>query len=130
MRDGVEIERVTENTYTEHVPYGNYEYAVVATDDEGNLSTPTIILVEVLDVYDVEENTMSLRVYPNPVSNTLYISSNADFTYSMYNNMGQEVVKGNAQGSQRINVNELPKGIYFLRITSGGQTNVQKIIVK
>ena len=101
-----------------------------ATDDEGNLSTPTIILVEVLDVYDVEENTMSLRVYPNPVSNTLYISNNADFTYSMYNNMGQEVVKGNAQGSQRINVNELPKGIYFLRITSGGQTNVQKIIVK
>ena len=130
MRDGEEIERVTENTYTEHVPYGNYEYGVVATDDEGNLSTPTIILVEVLDVYDVEENTMSLRVYPNPVSNTLYISNNADFTYSMYNNMGQEVAKGNAQGSQRINVNELPKGIYFLRITSGGQTNVQKIIVK
>lgn len=130
MRDGEEVGRVTENSFTEIVGYGTYQYSVIAADDEGGCSIPVSIVVDVIDYTGTEENTIALRVYPNPVSSTLYISSNADFTYSMYNNLGQEIAKGNAQGSQRIDVNEMPKGIYILRITSGSQTKVQKIIVE
>ena len=131
LRDGEEIDRISETTFSEFVAYGTYEYSVIATDEGGSLSTPATITVEVLDLTGVEENALAFEVYPNPVNNTLYINgSNAQYTYTMYNNMGQEIVKGNAQGLKQINVSNMSKGVYFLRITAGNQTNIQKIIVE
>ena len=131
LRDGEEIARVTEPTFTEIVGYGNYEYSVIASKEDGTMSIPTTIMVTVEDLTDVAENIESLQVYPNPASSTLFIKGiNATYEYALYNNMGQQVVNGQAEGLKQIDVNNLTKGVYFLRITSGNQTNVQKIIVK
>ena len=130
-RDGEELDIVSETTYADmHVPYGEYEYSVVATNDNGSISAPASIKVEVLDLMGVEDNTSLFKVYPNPAKDILYINSAAEFTYSLYNNMGQEMKKGNGQGTQQLNVSDMSKGVYFLQITTGSRTNIQKIVVE
>ena len=129
-RDGEEIDRITETVFEETVTEGTYEYGVIAADDNGALSVPTTIVVEVI-ITSVNENSTAFEVYPNPVSNTLYVKGvNAKYDYAVFNNVGQEMMRGNAQGTLQINVSSLSKGVYFLRLTSGSQTNVQKIIVE
>ena len=131
LRDGEEVARVTEATFTEIVGYGDYEYSVIATKEDGTMSIPTTIMVTVEDLTEVAEISESFQVYPNPANSTLYIKGiNTTYHYALYNNMGQQVFNGQAQGLKQIDVNNLTKGVYFLRITSGNQTNVQKIIVE
>ena len=48
----------------------------------------------------------------------------------MYNGMGQKVANGNANGNTQISVNGLVKGVYFLRLTSGTQVLVEKVVVE
>ena len=130
-RNGEEIDRVTDTIFTDFVEYGTYEYAVVAATADGLLSAPATIIVEVVDLNSVGENTLSIDIYPNPANSTLNINGhNTEYSYFLYNNMGQEMVKGTAQGTHQINVSSMPKGIYFLRLTSGSQVSVQKIIVE
>ena len=48
----------------------------------------------------------------------------------MFNGMGQMVATGNGRGTMEINVNDLMKGVYFLRLTSGTQVRLEKVVVK
>ena len=130
MRDGEEVATVTEATFSEVVTYGTHQYCVICKNDAGALSSPAFVTVVVVDLTGVEESDLSIEVYPNPVNDMLYINSNAEYTYALYNSMGQEMAKGNAHGSHRISVNGLTNGIYILRITNGNQTKVQKVIVE
>ncbi|MBR4391892.1 MAG: T9SS type A sorting domain-containing protein [Bacteroidales bacterium] len=128
-RDGEEIAITSENTFTETLPEGIYNYCVIAKDDEGHASSPSFVTVDV--VYDdVEEEIIDIIVYPNPVQSTLNLRVNADFQYDLFNNMGQKVLSGSASGQQQLNVNGFAKGIYVLRITTGTHTTIQKITVE
>ena len=60
----------------------------------------------------------------------LNISAGNNFEYQLFNGMGQEVINGKGQGIQQINVSNMAKGLYFLRITSGNQVNFQKVVVE
>ena len=128
-RNGVEIGQTTENYYTDEVHVEMvYTYCVVA-ELNGSFSAPACILIEFVDA--VEENETEFSVYPNPVSNMLSIScGNADYSFVMYNGMGQVVANGNGRGTQQINVNDLTKGVYFLRLTSGTQVRIEKVVVE
>jgi hypothetical protein len=128
-RNGIEIGQTYENTYTDEVHVEMvYTYCVVAELD-GNFSAPECILIEFVDA--IGETEAEFSIYPNPVSNTLNINGgNAEFTYALYNGMGQQVVKGNAHGNTQINVNDLQKGVYFLRLTSGTQVRMEKVVVE
>ena len=128
-RNGVEIGQTTENTYTDEVHIEmTYTYCVVA-EQNGNFSAPVCILIDFVD--GMEESETEFSVYPNPVNNTLNINGgHAEFNYVLYNGMGQTVAKGNAQGNSQINVDGLEKGIYFLRLTSGAQVRIEKIVVE
>ena len=128
-RNGEEIGITDEPTFTDTVEDGVFTYCVIAMDDNGNASTPAFITVNV-GMVGVEENDAEIKVYPNPVKNTLILNVNADYHYGLFNNMGQEVMNGNTYGEQRLNVSELSKGIYVLRITTGTQNLIQKIIVE
>ena len=131
LRDGEEVGRVSETTFTEIVGYGSYQYAVIATDDNGGCSMPVSNKVDVIDYTGIEETSLSCQVYPNPVNSTLYIKGiDTTYRYALYNNMGQQVVNGQAQGLKQIDVTSLAKGVYFLRITTGTPVNVQKVVVE
>ena len=128
-RNGVEIGQTAQNNYTDEVFVEMvYTYCVVA-DLDGNMSAPTCIQIEFTDL--VEESIEQIQVYPNPVNNMLYISGyEAEYSYAMYNCMGQMVVKGTARGSQQINVSNMAKGIYFLHFNNGTQMRIEKVVVE
>ena len=129
-RNGIEIGQTSETTYTDQLinKDGFYTYCVVAEYADG-FSVPECVIVEFFDTIDEVETEFA--IYPNPVNNTLFINGgNAEYSYEMYNGMGQKVASGNAMGNTQINVNDMMKGVYFLRLTTGTQVRVEKVVVE
>lgn len=73
-----------------------------------------------------------IGIYPNPTSDKLYITSkqSLDAEYTIYNNLGQAVSNDSIyiNGQTEINTGSLSMGIYFIKITSGGQAKTFKLI--
>ncbi len=71
-----------------------------------------------------------LEVYPNPVSDVLYLKNLPSETayYSIFNVLGQEVTSGTTNGN--ISVAGLQKGVYFLQVKSEGILETTKFVVK
>jgi len=64
--------------------------------------------------------TESFKVYPNPVRNELYISSD-DFQphpYQLYSTDGRLLLQGESQEGSPVNVSTLPTGLYILKINN------------
>ena len=129
-RNGEPVSSQSGTSFTDNVADGIYTYSVVACNAD-HYSSAAYVTVSVGTV-GVEENTFeSLSIYPNPVNSTLNVDcGNTDFDYAMFNGMGQMVAKGNANGNTQINVSDLNKGVYFLRLTNGTQVRVEKIVVE
>ena len=130
-RNGEEIANLSGTSYEDNVEEGIYTYSIIATDGEGRFSSPVFITVNVGTVGIEESSLESLSIYPNPVSNTLFVNcGNAEFSYEMYNGMGQKVANGTVTGNAQINVSGMNKGVYFLRLTSGTQVRTEKVVVE
>ena len=69
-------------------------------------------------------------VYPNPVTNLLYITTpKNNYTLGIYNIQGQLIrTPSTYSGSQTINYSQFTKGIYLMKFTSNDQTKIFKII--
>jgi len=83
-----------------------------------------------LSTSEVNENQFS--VYPNPATDNIYIrSANSTInTLELYNSLGQRVRLSDTQ-TDKLSVNDLESGIYFLKIYSKSNNDVitKKIIV-
>jgi hypothetical protein len=76
--------------------------------------------------------TSELKMYPNPVSNgKLYIStgSNLEKEVVIFNTLGQQVLQAKTV-TEAINVTNLNKGTYFVKITEAGITAAKKLIIQ
>jgi hypothetical protein len=60
-----------------------------------------------------------VRVYPNPVSNNLHVEliDLETAPYTIYNVAGQIIQKGTINKTAVINVQNLSKGMYYLRVS-------------
>ena len=69
-------------------------------------------------------------VYPNPVSNLVYITTpKNNYTLGIYNIQGQLMSTPSVySGSQTIDYSQYTKGIYLMKFTSNDQTKIFKII--
>ena len=69
-------------------------------------------------------------VYPNPVSNLLYITTpKNNYTLGIYNIQGQLIRTPSVySGSQTIDYSQYTKGIYLIKFTSNDHTKIFKII--
>lgn len=73
------------------------------------------------------------RIYPNPTKDMLTIEMTGEKTknYTLSNLNGQAVLFGSfSTNTETISVASLPKGVYFLQITSEGKTVNEKVIVE
>ena len=126
IRNGIVIDETTATNYADEIPYEiDLTYCVIALYDEGDAMPACIVIRDALAVS--EDN--GIAVYPNPTNNVLYINGNSEYSYVLYNGMGQQVTFGTAQGLKEIDVKGLAKGIYFLRLTNGSQVDIQKIVI-
>lgn len=86
------------------------------------------------DIYDTEK---SIRVYPNPATDDLkiYLSRGlGEKTVDFYDAMGRlyKTVKiGEGWAQESVNIADMPKGIYFLKLTVNNELiGSEKLIVK
>ena len=128
MRNGIEIGQTADTTYVDETALLiNYTYCVIA-EYEGGQSVPECITA---DLTSLDENDGTFALYPNPANSILYINGgDAEFTYVMYNGLGQVVANGKAQGTEQISVESLTKGVYFIRLTNGTQVHMEKVVVR
>lgn len=83
---------------------------------------------------------MEFSVYPNPVTDKIYMNVNlmagSDLMIRISNSLGvtvlQENLGTNGQGSVRhvLDVSALPAGVYFCSLNAGFQKTVQKIVIR
>jgi hypothetical protein len=108
-----------------NIPDENFYYGM--TKIEGIIvniiptTTPSAVL---------ESTRLSLEVYPNPVSDVLYLNnlSCGQVDYSIFNVLGQEVTNGISCGT--ISVADLEKGVYFLQVNGENLRETVKIVVE
>ena len=82
---------------------------------------------ESLSVDYVDSNRV--KIYPNPVSDVLQISSHTGFDMvRIYDTTGKEVLTSDY--AKTVDVSHLIKGIYFIKVFTNGSTYYQKIIKK
>ncbi len=85
-----------------------------------------------------EWNSSTVKVYPNPIQNNQFniaLPNNVTgkVAITLFNLVGQEIYKTNAENSSIITVNpslQLSKGIYILQVSNGTSSVKQKIAVK
>src|SRR5690606_39057978 len=89
---------------------------------------------------DVEECSLStqsfaqnnIKIYPNPVTETLYFDLKSDISIEkvmIFDNLGRKVFEKN-NVSDNISVSDLQKGNYILKIFSDKGVQTEKIVVK
>lgn len=83
----------------------------------------------------IEENLLynSFSVYPNPTSNILNIQGSNDIdNVTVFNLLGQNVVNfsKNEITNSSVNLSELSKGLYLVKISSGDKTQTLRVTKK
>ena len=91
------------------------------------------LLFDETESSSISENSLNIKVYPNPVSDNLYLTFDQlleSATLSITTLNGQTIqTKQISQGqtSENINTNDLIPGIYFVQLSSGINTYTYKI---
>ncbi len=105
----------------------NFEF-----DNDGSGFTFDHIIIQNLDDLSANEfiSQESITIYPNPIVDFLNISSSSKvISVDVVDVIGRKVKS--ITNTTRINLQNLPKGVYFLKIKlENGKTEIQKIIKK
>ena len=109
---------------------------VVYTEISGAGGSANQGIQHAFEIYDISvnevEEDLAIKVFPNPTRDQLIISTSKEnqFEYSIYNASGAKIQNGYPEGHEtRINAEEWPAGIYFLRIQyQSGSIKSYKII--
>ncbi|WP_185290774.1 T9SS type A sorting domain-containing protein [Chryseobacterium lactis] len=82
-----------------------------------------------LGVRDVMSK-QDVEIYPNPVSDYVYIKNNKFKTYQLLDEMGRVVDSGVIKDVNAINVQHMPAGVYYLSLQTDKETSSTKLIKK
>jgi hypothetical protein len=81
-----------------------------------------------LGINDVELVTVDIKSYPNPAIDYLFISGlEKEIKFKIYNTLGAKVQKGRTSNDEKIDIQNLHNGLYFLKFDNG---NTLKFIKK
>ncbi len=90
-------------------------YRISATDNSGDSENSTILHFDVGSSSSSSTTpTGSLRVYPNPASDKIFISGQSEYSISIYSLSGQ--VMKTETGKTVIDLRTLPAGFYLIKV--------------
>ena len=126
--------------YTNGLGQGLNDILIIRTNSSGYITGAPITEVEdsgyqiVTGVKTVSPNTINeVNVYPNPVSNSLYITMNSfqNTNFQLVDMKGNQVQTGSIQSTdQEIDVSQLPAGNYILQLTQNNTYKKAFVIIK
>ncbi len=73
---------------------------------------------------------LSLKLYPNPVSDTLYLESQQKITHLRLDNTEGKTVFASEKWVAQMDLSHLPIGVYFLHYTLNGKTQSKVVLVQ
>jgi len=83
---------------------------------------------------DVDNTSQAeFRIYPNPAAANVVIETRgaASGAYTLHDLLGTAVLRGNINGNRtELSVTHLPKGMYLLRLETGGVSAVKKLVLR
>ena len=140
-----QVDGVTHYTYDPSVqddatwPFDEPQYLLFNVAILPNISpsfTQSDLEIDYVRVYqetlgnDTIRDKDDVKVYPNPVSDILQVKGLPQGTsYTIYNTLGQKVKQGKMNNDQ-IEVSELSKGIYYLKLVDQQQNILSKKLIR
>ena len=115
-----------------YVANGNYTVCLTVTTTNGctdSICSP----VQVSSVSIFENDLNEISIYPNPTSNnqvTIANQNNEVLSIRISNVIGQNVWSGTISKTETINLPELQKGNYFVKIASDKGSVTKKLMIK
>lgn len=115
------------NTYNYIVNEGGNYKVIIEYSTTCNATSNTVNIT--FQNLSINENSPENKInfYPNPVKELIFLSDFIDSDYEIYNLLGTIVLKGKSKDNY-INVNQLAKGIYVLKLHKNGNIINQKFI--
>ncbi|SDS06727.1 Por secretion system C-terminal sorting domain-containing protein [Polaribacter sp. KT25b] len=94
--------------------------------DVYGLLNPTAASLSVNDVF-----SSKISVYPNPATSFVKISTSEKITgVEMYNLIGKKVLNVSSLSNEGVDVSNLSKGVYVLKVTSNNLVGTRKVIIE
>ncbi|UCH15224.1 MAG: T9SS type A sorting domain-containing protein, partial [Bacteroidales bacterium] len=118
----------------ENAPAGNYKITAKAIDNEGKSTFSDIINISVEEEVNlVNQENLSFNIYPNPVTSDLIIELKDglfdDAYLILYDSHGNSIIKETVKGREhRMNLSDIPEGIYIISLTSKQGNIVRKFV--
>jgi len=75
-------------------------------------------------------NLPNVNIYPNPAQDVIHIDVPVNNTYEIqiFDLLGKMVLT--AQNTPKVNIANLQKGVYFVRVLQEGKTKIEKIVIE
>ena len=110
-----------------------YRYYVI-DDTDARLDSVDLMFCSTVGIEE-ENATVEVKAFPNPASSILnvnLVNGGENVKFELINVLGESVVKMNLnEGTNAINVDRLPNGIYFYSIVKNGTIlETKKIMVR
>ena len=139
--DGIVIEEILQHafeknriSFTVHgLTIGDHTLIVSGVKDLNENIMETEIYTFNSTYAGIDELKNSLQIFPNPITDYLNIySDNGISSITIFNEIGQKMLskKMNNEKSIEIDASLLHKGIYLLQIDYGGNSIIEKLIIK
>ena len=134
-QDTVVIATVELPTYTVDslMPETEYCFTVTAVNPVGESEKSVEVCATTASADAIEELTSSFNIYPNPVSDKLYIETQTQtqtLTVVVYDMFGRQQSMVNGQQSTVIDVTNLNSGVYFVKVVTENGETVKRFIKK
>ena len=131
-RDGILLHEMSPQwTYyaDEEVEFDStYSYVIVAVYDDGcEAASEPLVVTALWDA--VQENGQTTGIYPNPVKDVLRVEGKDILQVEMFNIVGQKMLSIDKDFGA-IQLNNLPNGIYFVRLQSKHEQKTVKLVIE
>lgn len=114
--------------------YGAFNYANNNGGDSGDaIKTSSVTYLANPTGVNENNNTIAVSVFPNPSSETLYVTSNETFSKGMIYSLDGKLAKTISEQellSKTISISELPSGVYYLHISSDNTKTYSSKFIK
>lgn len=86
---------------------------------------------DILDVQNISLTNLSLKIYPNPAFDKISITTKIalqDATFDIYSISGRLISSNNSNINGKLDISNLPKGTYLLKVNTSETSVVEKFV--
>ena len=127
--EGISYTEVDVWTWNELTPETEYYFIGTAQNAAGEWGPTTVVSFTTTPDGLIELNSM-VSVYPNPASSVIFVKYNSNAQVSLIDMTGRCVKATEISGDATINVEDLEKGMYIIKIQDGDNTMIHRVVVK